>query len=189
MSGSIIPLPDRSCTGPGPTFLQMPASFRVCNGSVDTVILLEVMEHLRYPQDALQEIARVLRPQGRLILSMPFLYPVHDAPHDYQRLTIHGLTRDVEAAGLKVDCVQTTLGSAETAGLIASLALGGMAIQVIGKHRLLAIVMPFFAMSILFVNLFAWIAGRLLPPWEAITAGYRVLAHNAQDESRDVASR
>ena len=187
--GLDYPATGQELYGARPDVFADASKLPVCTGSVDTVVLLEVMEHLRYPQDALHEIARVLRPQGRLILSMPFLYPVHDAPHDYQRLTIHGLTRDVEAAGLKVDCVQTTLGSAETAGLIASLALGGMAIQVIGKHRLLAIVMPFFAMSILFVNLFAWIAGRLLPPWEAITAGYRVLAHNAQDESRDVASR
>ncbi len=35
------------------------------------VVFSEVMEHLRYPQKALQEIARVLKPGGRLIGSVP----------------------------------------------------------------------------------------------------------------------
>lgn len=39
--------------------------------SFDLVVLSEVMEHLRFPQKALREIARVLRPAGRLIGSVP----------------------------------------------------------------------------------------------------------------------
>ena len=156
--------------------------------SVDTVIILEVMEHLRNPRDALRKLPGSCGRGGRLMLSMPFLYPVHDAPHDYQRLTVHGLTRDVEAVGLEVDLVRSTLGSAETAGLIASLTLGGMAIQAAKRHRMLAILAPFFAILILSVNLLAWLAGRLLPPWDAVTAGYRVLARRAQDGFRHDAS-
>ena len=38
-------------------------------------------------------MARVLRPGGHLLLAMPFLYFVHQAPHDYQRLTRYGLER------------------------------------------------------------------------------------------------
>jgi SAM-dependent methyltransferase len=59
--------------------------------SVDTVLLLEVLEHLPCPQAALGEIRRVTRPNGTLYLSVPFIYPAHDAPNDYQRYTLHGL--------------------------------------------------------------------------------------------------
>ncbi|MGB0579784.1 MAG: class I SAM-dependent methyltransferase [Limisphaerales bacterium] len=41
------------------------------DGEFDTVIFSEVMEHLRFPQKALREIARVLQPKGRLIGSVP----------------------------------------------------------------------------------------------------------------------
>ena len=41
------------------------------DGSFSVVVFSEVMEHLRYPQKALKEIARVLKPGGRMIGSVP----------------------------------------------------------------------------------------------------------------------
>lgn len=41
------------------------------NDSFDVVFLLEVLEHLDYPDQALKEIARVLKPDGYLILGVP----------------------------------------------------------------------------------------------------------------------
>lgn len=146
------------------------------DATFDTVVLLEVLEHLRRPGEALREAARVVRPQGRVLLSLPFLYPVHDAPHDYQRLTIHGLIRDVEAAGLKVERVAPALGSLETAGLMACLALGGTAAALIERRDARLVLLPLLALAIPFVNFTAWIAARLLPSWDAMTAGYRLSA-------------
>jgi len=40
-------------------------------GSMDVVFLLEVLEHLDYPDKALSEIARILKPGGYLILGVP----------------------------------------------------------------------------------------------------------------------
>ena len=147
--------------------------------SIDTVIILEVMEHLRRPSEALQEIARILRPRGALLLSIPFLYPIHDSPHDYQRLTIHGLARDVEAAGLRIDSLAPNLGSAETAGLITALALGGMSLRAIRERHPGVLLVPALLLAIPIVNVVAWVIGRLLPSWNAITAGYRLTATKA----------
>lgn len=146
------------------------------DATFDTVVLLEVLEHLRRPREALCEAARVVRPQGKVLLSVPFLYPVHDAPHDYQRLTVHGLIRDVEAAGLKVERVTPALGSLETAGLMACLALGGAAASLIERRDLRLVLLPVLALAIPLVNSTAWIAARLLPSWDAMTAGYRLSA-------------
>lgn len=47
------------------------------DSSFDNVICLEVFEYLKNPQKAIGEIERVLRPKGKLILSCPFMYKVH----------------------------------------------------------------------------------------------------------------
>lgn len=53
----------------------------------DCVLCSELIEHLREPHLALAEIFRVLKPGGLLLLSSPFLYPIHADPHDYGRYT------------------------------------------------------------------------------------------------------
>lgn len=40
-------------------------------GAFDVVVFSEVMEHVRFPQKVLLEIARVLKPDGRLVGSVP----------------------------------------------------------------------------------------------------------------------
>lgn len=56
-------------------------------GCADTVLATEVMEHLVSPDIFLSEVVRVLRLGGRLILSVPFLEPLHEEPRDYYRFT------------------------------------------------------------------------------------------------------
>ncbi len=148
----------------------------VAGASIDVVVIFEVVEHLRYPREALCEIARVLKPQGRLLLTMPFLYPIHDAPHDYQRFTIHGLAREMEAAGLHVDSVEPSLGAAETAGLVACLALGGMAVEAAQRRSPGLLLVPLVAVAIPIINGLTWLVARLLPSWSAVTAGYSLRA-------------
>ncbi len=66
------------------------ASLPIAAETMDAVLLLEVLEHLPDDRKALSEIRRVLRPSGRLYLSVPFNYPVHDAPGDFRRYTVYG---------------------------------------------------------------------------------------------------
>ena len=55
--------------------------------SVDVILATELMEHLPSPHDFLMEVARVLRKEGVLILSVPFMEPIHEEPRDYYRFT------------------------------------------------------------------------------------------------------
>lgn len=57
----------------------------------DTVISLSVMEHLREPQVFLDEAHRILKRGGAMILQVPFMWWVHEAPYDYFRYTRFGL--------------------------------------------------------------------------------------------------
>ncbi len=61
------------------------------DASADTVLMSEVLEHLEEPAAALREVARVLRPGGHLMLTVPFLWHIHERPRDFYRYTEFGL--------------------------------------------------------------------------------------------------
>lgn len=63
----------------------------LADASFDVVLCTEVLEHLPEPQKAIDEMHRVLKPGGTLLLTTRFLFPIHDAPHDYFRFTKYGL--------------------------------------------------------------------------------------------------
>ncbi|MBV59714.1 MAG: hypothetical protein CMH65_00235 [Nevskiales bacterium] len=69
----------------------------------DTVVMLNVTEHLRDPEQAFEEAARVLKYGGLLVLFTPFIYPTHDAPYDYYRPTSFGIELMARRAGLTVE--------------------------------------------------------------------------------------
>jgi len=81
------------------------------DASFDTVILSDVLEHVPEPQALWHEIARLLAPGGKLLLNLPFLYGVHEAPHDYGRYTEHALRRFAQQAGLQVVTLDLVGGS------------------------------------------------------------------------------
>ena len=70
--------------------------------SFDTVLLSDVLEHIAEPGGLMRELARVLAPAGSLILTVPFLYQVHEAPHDYYRYTRFALQKLCADSGLQV---------------------------------------------------------------------------------------
>ena len=53
----------------------------------DTIIATEVLEHIPEPQQAINEIWRLLKPGGVCILSTRFMHPYHPGPKDYYRFT------------------------------------------------------------------------------------------------------
>jgi SAM-dependent methyltransferase len=55
--------------------------------SFDAVLASETLEHTRDYEHAIDEMIRVCKPEGLLFVSVPFLYPIHQAPYDFQRLT------------------------------------------------------------------------------------------------------
>lgn len=68
----------------------------------DTAVCLEVLEHVPNPFKALDEIHRILKKGGCLILSAPHLSRLHEEPHDYFRYTKYGLRSSIENAGFEI---------------------------------------------------------------------------------------
>lgn len=75
----------------------------VCSGYFDVVFCLEVFEYIYDPVSALENIMCVLKKDGLLYISFPFLYP-HHAPEssDYLRYTRWGAVKLLEEAGFKI---------------------------------------------------------------------------------------
>ncbi len=63
------------------------------NNEFEVVLCTEVLEHLEDPRKALEEMRRVLRPGGTLLLTTRFVFPLHDTPNDFWRFTKFGLKK------------------------------------------------------------------------------------------------
>ncbi len=72
------------------------------DGSFDSVISTQVLEHVEKPWVMIQQIRRVLAKGGTCILSAPFLIPYHADPHDYFRYTVTGLSSLFKNEGFEI---------------------------------------------------------------------------------------
>jgi SAM-dependent methyltransferase len=88
--------------GTKPDFLCDASAIPLEDGAVDVFLLCEVLEHLAHPEAVLLEAGRVLTAGGVGLITMPFMYPVHADPWDFQRWTAEKLSSEVHAAGLRV---------------------------------------------------------------------------------------
>lgn len=74
----------------------------IADCSSDCVVSLSVLEHLTKPHNCVAEAKRILKPGGKFIVQVPFMWWVHEAPFDYQRWTEYGLKHLLEENGFKV---------------------------------------------------------------------------------------
>lgn len=166
------PSTGRDLYGAHPNVFADAAHLPFPNGVFDGVICLEVLEHVPEPAIVMKEIERVLKPGGCAWISMPFLYPLHDAPFDFQRYTEYGLRRDVQRAGLKVVTLQKSGHAIRTAGLLMCLAIaGGVHIQR-GWIRLM--LLPVALIAVISINILAWLSSLVWPDWKHMAMGHEL---------------
>ncbi|MDI6603123.1 MAG: methyltransferase domain-containing protein [Patescibacteria group bacterium] len=55
--------------------------------SVGTVLILDTLEHVEFPRKAMEEVYRILKPNGFTVISSVMNFPIHDCPSDYWRFT------------------------------------------------------------------------------------------------------
>jgi len=144
------------------------------DNSMDTVLLLDVLEHLPCPENCISEIARVLKPTGILILQVPFLYPIHDSPLDFQRWTQHGLEKLVAKYNFVI-CQKIAIGKPlETASLLLNIAISKTILNWLRQKNPALVLSILAPIVVLIVNLVGWLFSFLSPKDEMMPHSYRL---------------
>jgi SAM-dependent methyltransferase len=166
------------------------------DGVFDTVLSVQVLEHTPRPAALVAEMARVLAPDGVLILTAPFQFRLHEEPHDYFRYSPHGLRQLCEDAGLEVfeTIAQGSLWSVVGHKLVSYLALrvarAGRLAQGMGKlpheapqdEPVRWWTLPFVGPGVVSIAAAARVLDRWLPDPEE-TLGFLVLARHREGRS------
>jgi SAM-dependent methyltransferase len=67
----------------------------------DAVLCTQVLEHLEWPRESVKEMRRVLKPGGKIYLTVPMAHNEHQVPYDFFRFTSYGVQSICRHAGFR----------------------------------------------------------------------------------------
>jgi SAM-dependent methyltransferase len=124
----------------------------------DVVMSTQVLEHVPNPSEVLNEMARVCKLGGSVVISIPFVYPEHEEPFDYFRFTRFGIEELLNKAGLKIESIKRDSSALETISILINVyIMHNLMPNFRGVGRLYAL---FFFFPI---QVFAMFLSRILP--------------------------
>lgn len=106
--------------GPGVDLVGVAEHLPIADGACAGVILMAVLEHVEDAHRTLGEARRVLRPDGVLLVDVPFIQGYHPSPGDYRRYTEPGLRAEVTRLGFTVEESGVAVGPGSAAAWVAS---------------------------------------------------------------------
>jgi SAM-dependent methyltransferase len=96
------------------------------NAEFETILLSDVLEHIAEPDQLFREMVRILRPGGYIILGVPFMFYLHEEPHDYFRYTKFKLADFATKNGVVPVEIKEVGGAFDTLSELASLLVGAI---------------------------------------------------------------
>lgn len=66
----------------------------------------EVIEHVFNPDELLQEIRRIMKPEATMMITLPFVWDEHEQPYDYARYSSFGIKHLLQKNGFKVEVLE-----------------------------------------------------------------------------------
>lgn len=132
----------------------------IADASVDCVVFTQVLEHVSDRAHLLSEMARVLRPGGQLLFTVPFIIMAHGLPHDYVRFTVNGVRTLFEADYEIVEIVGLGRAGAVIGNLLLSFADSSMNANR-GTRMIKGLLLPVWILFGALVNAVCRVADRL----------------------------
>jgi len=91
----------------------------------DTIFSTQVIEHVADHNGLVSEAFRLLKPQGKIIISGPMYWHLHEEPHDYFRFTKYGFEYLLAKHGFSDICIEPCGGKWALTGLVMMHAIPG----------------------------------------------------------------
>jgi SAM-dependent methyltransferase len=115
------------------------------NENFDHAVSFQVLEHHKKPELMISEMARVIKSGGLILLSCPFIYALHEEPHDYQRFTEYKLRILFRESDCKVIEIKKQGSWFSVSSTLANEQLSAFAAKGTSKYFLAAVIyLPFF---------------------------------------------
>ena len=86
----------------------------------DGVLCSQVIEHVPNPEYFLKECCRVLKADGKIVVTAPFVWQEHEEPFDFFRFSSFGIRHVLDSCGFDVISLQKTSGAIETTAQLLS---------------------------------------------------------------------
>jgi SAM-dependent methyltransferase len=116
--GIDVPVSGRSAELKKPNLFYNGKSIPYSDNQFDLVLCTQVLEHVSDPFFLINEMDRVCKQGGSVIISLPFVYQEHEQPFDYFRFTSFGITDLLENAGTNVVSMRKDSTSIETLAIL-----------------------------------------------------------------------
>ena len=131
--------------------------------SFDTILCTEVMEHVMNPEKVIAEFARILKPGGAAIVTVPFFFPIHDT-FDFFRYTDKGIAVIMERYGLEIEEVRPLSGTGVTIALMVNMFIFEIGFMWTKWLYPIGVVLrPLLWILIALINLCGWLAEKIIP--------------------------
>jgi SAM-dependent methyltransferase len=119
---------------------------------IDVVLLIDVLEHISDTERLLGQIYNILKDDGLVILSFPFLYPLHDEPRDFVRFTSYGFQKLALRKGFNIDSCEAIGSPMLTSTFLFNIAMTKTVINWVTAKNPLALLGVFLPFLILITN-------------------------------------
>ncbi len=163
----------------------LPDRIPVVPGSVDLICLFDVLEHVDEDEASLAAMRRLLKPDGRIVLTVPahqWLWSAHDVGLHHMRRYSRSLLRSrIEQAGYRIDKLTYT-----NAALFPVAIMARLADRVRGARAASGQAMPPKPLNAAMKALFS--AERMILPTAALPFGVSLLAVFSKVDAHDVAA-
>jgi len=123
----------------------------------DSIVTNQVLEHVFTPNEFLSEINRVLKKDGKLLLTVPFVWDEHEQPYDYARYSSFGLAHLLKQHGFEIIESKKSINDFR---IFAQL-LNAYIYKITLKNKIIRQLFTFFVMSI--ISILGMLLGKVLP--------------------------